>query len=68
MPQAQYGPIKVPDGPVDDRFVYLSDVLADGVAGGAVRGRARGGSVVVLGLGPIGSMACRIATIWARAR
>ena len=27
VPQAQYGPIKVPDGPPDDRFVYLSDVL-----------------------------------------
>ena len=27
VPQAQYGPIKVPHGPPDDRFVYLSDVL-----------------------------------------
>jgi threonine dehydrogenase-like Zn-dependent dehydrogenase len=27
VPQAQYGPIKVPEGPGDDRFVYLSDVL-----------------------------------------
>ena len=27
VPQAQYGPIKVPDGPSDERFVYLSDVL-----------------------------------------
>jgi threonine dehydrogenase-like Zn-dependent dehydrogenase len=27
VPQAQYGPIKVPEGPPDDRFVYLSDVL-----------------------------------------
>ena len=26
VPQAQYGPIKVPDGPPDERFVYLSDV------------------------------------------
>ena len=26
-PQAHYGPIKVPEGPPDDRFVYLSDVL-----------------------------------------
>ena len=26
-PQAQFGPIKVPEGPPDDRFVYLSDVL-----------------------------------------
>jgi threonine dehydrogenase-like Zn-dependent dehydrogenase len=27
VPQAHYGPIKVPHGPPDDRFVYLSDVL-----------------------------------------
>ncbi len=27
VPQAQFGPIKVPEGPPDDRFVYLSDVL-----------------------------------------
>src|SRR5688572_5453965 len=27
VPQAQFGPIKVPEGPADDRFVYLSDVL-----------------------------------------
>ncbi|MET9973095.1 alcohol dehydrogenase catalytic domain-containing protein, partial [Streptomyces sp. NPDC006356] len=27
VPQAQFGPIKIPDGPPDDRFVYLSDVL-----------------------------------------
>ncbi len=27
VPQAQYGPIKVPHGPPDDPFLYLSDVL-----------------------------------------
>jgi threonine dehydrogenase-like Zn-dependent dehydrogenase len=27
VPQAQFGPIKVPEGPPDDRFLYLSDVL-----------------------------------------
>ena len=27
VPQAHYGPIKVPEGPPDDRFLYLSDVL-----------------------------------------
>jgi threonine dehydrogenase-like Zn-dependent dehydrogenase len=29
-PQAHYGPIKVPERPPDDRFVYLSDVLPTG--------------------------------------
>ena len=27
VPQAQFGPIKVPDGPPDEQFLYLSDVL-----------------------------------------
>ena len=27
VPQAQYGPIKVPDGPPDEQFLFLSDVL-----------------------------------------
>ncbi|RKT54038.1 zinc-dependent alcohol dehydrogenase [Saccharothrix australiensis] len=53
-------PIKVPDGPPDDRFVYLSDVLP--TAWQAVEYAGVGeGSVVVLGLGPIGDMACRVA-------
>jgi threonine dehydrogenase-like Zn-dependent dehydrogenase len=61
VPQAQFGPIKVPDGPPDDRFVFLSDVLP--TAWQAVKYAAvpRGGSIVVLGLGPIGAMACRVA-------
>jgi threonine dehydrogenase-like Zn-dependent dehydrogenase len=54
-------PIKVPEGPPDDRFVYLSDVLP--TAWQAVEyANVREGSVVaVLGLGPIGDMCCRIA-------
>src|SRR5215217_2526459 len=27
VPQAHYGPIKVAEGPADERFLYLSDVL-----------------------------------------
>jgi threonine dehydrogenase-like Zn-dependent dehydrogenase len=27
VPQAQFGPVKVSQGPPDDRFLYLSDVL-----------------------------------------
>jgi threonine dehydrogenase-like Zn-dependent dehydrogenase len=61
VPHADYGPIKVPEGPADDRFLFLSDVLP--TAWQAVRYAAvrEGGSLVVLGLGPIGEMACRIA-------
>jgi threonine dehydrogenase-like Zn-dependent dehydrogenase len=61
VPQAHYGPIKVPEGPPDDRFVYLSDVLPTAWQAVEYADIAAGGSVVVLGLGPIGEMCCRIA-------
>ncbi|MEU0287233.1 zinc-dependent alcohol dehydrogenase [Streptomyces sp. NPDC006147] len=61
VPQAQYGPIKVPEGPADDRFVYLSDVLPTAWQAVAYADVPKGGSVAVLGLGPIGDMACRVA-------
>jgi threonine dehydrogenase-like Zn-dependent dehydrogenase len=61
VPQAQYGPIKVPDGPPDDRFVYLSDVLPTAWQAVEYADIPADGSVTVLGLGPIGDMACRIA-------
>ena len=61
VPFANYGPVKVPDGPPDDRFVYLSDVLPTGWQAVEYAGIPDGGSVVVLGLGPIGDMASRIA-------
>lgn len=63
VPQAQYGPIKVPEGPPDDRFVYLSDVLPTAWQAVAYADVPQGGSIAVLGLGPIGDMACRIAQV-----
>lgn len=61
VPQAQFGPIKVPEGPPDDRFVYLSDVLPTAWQAVEYAHIPPGGTVAVLGLGPIGDMACRIA-------
>jgi len=61
VPQAQNTTIKVPDGPPDERFVYLSDVLPTAWQAVEYAGIPDGGSVVVLGLGPIGDMAARIA-------
>jgi threonine dehydrogenase-like Zn-dependent dehydrogenase len=61
VPQAQFGPIKVPEGPPDDRFVYLSDVLPTAWQAVEYAAVPDGGSVVVLGLGPIGDMCARIA-------
>ncbi|PWK85129.1 threonine dehydrogenase-like Zn-dependent dehydrogenase [Lentzea atacamensis] len=54
-------PIKVPDGPPDDRFVYLSDVLPTAWQAVEYANVREGSIVAVLGLGPIGDMACRIA-------
>jgi threonine dehydrogenase-like Zn-dependent dehydrogenase len=54
-------PIKVPEGPADDRFVYLSDVLPTSWQAVQYAGIPQGGSVLVLGLGPIGDMSSRIA-------
>jgi threonine dehydrogenase-like Zn-dependent dehydrogenase len=61
VPQAQYGPIKVPEGPPDERFLYLSDVLPTAWQAVEYADVPKGGSVVVLGLGPIGDMAARVA-------
>ena len=61
VPQAQFGPIKVPEGPPDERFVYLSDVLPTAWQGVEYAAVPEGGTLAVFGLGPIGQMACRIA-------
>ncbi|MFF2384480.1 zinc-dependent alcohol dehydrogenase [Streptomyces sp. NPDC058108] len=54
-------PIKVPDGPADDRYVFLSDVLPTAWQAVEYAAVPPGGSLTVLGLGPIGDMATRIA-------
>jgi threonine dehydrogenase-like Zn-dependent dehydrogenase len=61
VPQAHYGPIKVPHGPPDERFLFLSDVLPTAWQAVAYADVPTGGSVAVLGLGPIGQMSARIA-------
>jgi threonine dehydrogenase-like Zn-dependent dehydrogenase len=61
IPQAQFTHIKVPDGPPDERFVYLSDVLPTAWQGVSYADVPEGGTLVVLGLGPIGDMESRIA-------
>jgi threonine dehydrogenase-like Zn-dependent dehydrogenase len=61
VPQAQYGPIKVPEGPSDDRFLYLSDVLPTAWQAVEYANIPEGGTVAVFGLGPIGDMCTRVA-------
>ena len=61
VPQAQYGPFRVPDGPPDDRFLFLSDVLPTAWQAVEYAQIPAEGSVVVIGLGPIGDMCTRVA-------
>jgi threonine dehydrogenase-like Zn-dependent dehydrogenase len=61
VPQANYTHIKVENGAPDERFIYLSDVPPTAWQAVEYAGVPDGGSVTVLGLGPIGDMACRVA-------
>ncbi|MDX1872912.1 zinc-dependent alcohol dehydrogenase [Mycolicibacterium sp. 120266] len=62
VPHADFTHVKVPEGPPDSRFVYLSDVLPTAWQAVAYADIPDGGTVAVLGLGPIGDMSARIAT------
>ncbi len=62
VPQAQYGPVVVPDdGSPDERYLYLSDVLPTAWQGVVYADVPDGGTVAVVGLGPVGQLAARIA-------
>ena len=61
VPQAHFGPIKVPDGPPDHRYLFLSDVLPTAWQTVTYAVVPPGGTVAVWGLGPIGQMCARVA-------
>jgi threonine dehydrogenase-like Zn-dependent dehydrogenase len=61
VPFANYGPIPVPEGTPDSRFLFLSDVLPTAWQGVEYAEIPPGGTVGVWGLGPIGQMIARIA-------
>jgi threonine dehydrogenase-like Zn-dependent dehydrogenase len=61
VPQGHYGPIKVPEGPPDERFLYLSDVLPTAWQAVYYAQLNPGDTLAVWGLGPIGQMSSRIA-------
>ncbi|HZC18804.1 MAG TPA: zinc-dependent alcohol dehydrogenase [Rubrobacteraceae bacterium] len=61
VPQAHFGPIRVPEGPPDERFLYLSDVLPTSWQAVVYADVPEGGTLGVWGLGPIGQMCARIA-------
>jgi len=58
---ADFLPIKVPEGPPDDRFVYLSDVIPTAWQAVRYAELPKDGVLLVMGAGPIGDMATRIA-------
>lgn len=60
VPHADYGPVKVPSVGEDERFLFLSDVLPTAWQGVKYANVPEGGTLAVLGLGPIGQMAARI--------
>jgi threonine dehydrogenase-like Zn-dependent dehydrogenase len=61
VPQAHFGPIKVPDGHPDERYLFLSDVLTTSWQAAKYADITPGDTVFVTGLGPIGQMSARIA-------
>ncbi|GLW89690.1 alcohol dehydrogenase catalytic domain-containing protein [Actinokineospora globicatena] len=61
VPFADKLPIKVPKGPADDRFLFLSDVLPTAWQGVEYAAVPPGGTLAIIGLGPIGDMCARIA-------
>ena len=61
VPQAHFGPIKVPDHHPDERYLFLSDVLTTSWQAVKYADVEPGDTVFVTGLGPIGQMCARIA-------
>ncbi|RJK96298.1 zinc-dependent alcohol dehydrogenase [Vallicoccus soli] len=61
VPQAHFGPIKVPDAHSDQRWLYLSDVLPTAWQAVQYAHVDLDGTLAIMGLGPVGQMAGRIA-------
>jgi threonine dehydrogenase-like Zn-dependent dehydrogenase len=61
VPHADFMAKKVPEGPPDERFLYLSDVLPTAWQAVKYANIPENSTVTVIGLGPIGEMATRIA-------
>ncbi|MCW2753159.1 MAG: molecular chaperone GroES [Marmoricola sp.] len=60
---ADFLPVKVPEGPSDDRFIYLSDVLPTAYQAVRYADLPDDGVLLVMGAGPIGDMAARFALL-----
>ncbi|MCT2089351.1 glutathione-dependent formaldehyde dehydrogenase [Micrococcus terreus] len=60
VPHADYGPIKIPHTGPDEQWLYLSDILPTAWQGVQFAEVPEGGSLAVMGLGPVGQFAARI--------
>jgi threonine dehydrogenase-like Zn-dependent dehydrogenase len=60
VPQAHFGPIKVPHEQPDERFLFLSDILPTAWQAVEYAEVPRDGTLAVLGLGPVGQFCARI--------
>ncbi|WP_229054606.1 alcohol dehydrogenase catalytic domain-containing protein [Aeromicrobium sp. Leaf350] len=63
VPHADFGPLKIESDRPDERFVYLSDVVPTAWQGLEYSGAQPGDTLLILGLGPIGEMAARLAIL-----
>jgi threonine dehydrogenase-like Zn-dependent dehydrogenase len=68
VPQAHFGPIKVPEGAPDEKFLFLSDILPTAWQAVQFADLPPGGTLAVLGLGPVGQFTTRIASRLGAAR
>jgi threonine dehydrogenase-like Zn-dependent dehydrogenase len=66
VPQAQFGPIKVPEGVEDERYLYLSDILPTAWQAFQFADVPEGGTLAIFGLGPVGQLTARIALLGER--
>jgi len=63
VPHADYGPITIESDLTDEHFVYLSDVLPTAYQSLRYAQVNPGDTLLVIGLGPIGDMAVRLAML-----
>ncbi|QMS56949.1 zinc-dependent alcohol dehydrogenase [Kocuria varians] len=63
VPHADFGPVKLPQGFADERFLYLSDILPTAWQGVKYANVGEEDTLAVLGLGPVGQLAVRSAKL-----
>jgi len=61
VPYADFGPVKVPEGAPDERWLYLSDILPTAWQAYEYADIPEDGTLAVFGLGPVGQLTTRIA-------